>query len=179
MHPEQIILLLINVIGGVLVIGSYVWGIKTNPQGVNALWGGVPSQTRGLYFASMILAAISYFLFTFFILFKLNPAEVKIANVFSFGLFQIIYILILLPSALWMPLGLVMLENPKTIIWWSIRLVLIIVALASLALLLSLLFLSPKQSGAFYWLAVAGITIFFLHTAILDALLWPLYFNAK
>lgn len=177
MNNQQIILLIINIIGGVLVLGSYVWGIKTNPEAGNALWGGVPPQMRSLYFASMALSAISYFVFTFFILFKLNPSEIKIANIFSFNLFQILYILILLPSAAWMPLGLAMLKNPSPVIWFSIRIVLAVVALASLAILLALLFLSPKQSGAFYWSAVSGITIFFLHTAILDALIWPAYFK--
>ena len=179
MSSQQLVLLAINIIGGVLVIGSYVYGIKSQSQAASGLWGGISPGMKNLYFVSMFFAAVSYFVFTFYILFKLNPAETKIANIFGFGLFQIIYIFMLLPSAAWMPLSVSMLENPKSVVWYSIRVVLAIVALASLALLFALVFISPKQTSLFYFSAVAGSAVFFVHTAFLDALLWPVLFQAK
>ena len=57
--------------------------------------------------------------------------------------------------------------------WWMIRLVLTVVGLASLALLVSLLALRPRQPAWAYWLAVAGTVTFSFQTAVLDMLIWP------
>ena len=43
MGTQQIILLIINVIGGVAVIGSYVLGLRGQSGGADVLWGGVPT----------------------------------------------------------------------------------------------------------------------------------------
>ena len=64
MASQQIIILVINIIGGIAVIGSYIFGLHgAGPNAANALWGGVPSAIRPVYGASMILAAIGYLSF--------------------------------------------------------------------------------------------------------------------
>ena len=66
MSTQQIILLVINIIGGAAVIGSYVYGLNANAGGANVLWGGVPNNIRPIYTVSMILSALGYFAFMFF-----------------------------------------------------------------------------------------------------------------
>lgn len=117
MATQQVILLVINVLGGVAVIASYILGFLTHPESGNALWGGVPGWLRPVYGISMILSALGYFAFIYFILFRLIPAEVQIANRFGFSMFYVIFLGILLPSALWMPLTQAMIANPGTGIW--------------------------------------------------------------
>lgn len=177
MHTKQIIFIVVNLVGGFLVLLSYAYTLKAGSQGQTALWGGIPQTSRGLYTLSMLLATISFFIFNFFILLKVDPKEAMLGNFSAYCIFTLFYILILLPSAAWTPLTLLFIQGQKPALWILIRIILFLVALGALGVLITLLFLQPKQSGLFYWSAVAGITIFFLHTFILDSLIWPAVFK--
>ncbi len=177
MAAQQIILLVINIIGGITVIGSYIFGLNAQSGGANVLWGGVPENIRPVYGISMIISALGYFAFIYFILFRLVPDDVLIANRFGFSLFYVIFLVILIPSALWMPLTNVYVGNAGTGIWVGVRTVLALVGLASIALVWALLSLETRGSGIAYWLAVAGSGYFAFHTAILDAIIWAALFK--
>jgi hypothetical protein len=176
MHSQQIVLAAINVVGGILVIGSYVQGIRTHPGTRDDAWGHVPIGLMPLYKVSMLLAAAGYFLFTYFVLFRLQPEDVGLANAFGYWLFILLYALILFPSALWMPLTFRMLEHPSRGLWWAVRVTLAVVGLASLGLLGTVLVLEHNEPTALYWLAIAGCVFFCIQTALLDAVVWPAYF---
>lgn len=176
MATQQIVLLIINVIGGIAVIGSYIYGLNAQSGGSNILWGGVPENIRPIYFVSMILSALGYFAFLYHILFRLSPSEVSIANTFGFSLFFAIFILILLPSALWMPLTNFYVDAPSTGTWIIVRTILALVGIGSIALVWALLSLQVRE-GVAYWLAVAGSGYFAFHTAILDAIVWAALFR--
>jgi len=177
MHPQQQILFWINVVGGLAVILSYIMPILSHQGNSETLWGGISGGLRSFYFVSMLLAAVSYFAFTYFILFRLNPESVQVFQVIKFVVFPIIYCLILISSALWMPLTYAMVGQPQIGIWVGIRTVLLIVGLAALCLVIALLALSPRPGGTAYWLAVAGSIIFCIHTLILDGMVWPAFFK--
>jgi len=121
----------------------------------------------------MILSAVSYFAFIYFILFRLNPAEVKIAGSLGFDTFFVIFTSILLFSSLWMPFTYSYVDAPNPGTWIAIRVVLILVGLSSCALLWALLGLADKTPALPYWLAVGGAGYFAFHTLILDGLIWP------
>jgi hypothetical protein len=177
MRTEQVILLIINVLGGAAVIGSYVLGLKGQSGGANVLWGAVPNSLRPVYTVSMILSALGFFAFIYFILFRLVPGEVLIGGRFGFSLFYAIFLVILVASAFWMPLTNAYVGNPSTGMWIGIRTVLALVGLGSIALMLALLTLQTKVPGISYWLAVAGSGYFAFHTAILDAIVWAALFK--
>jgi hypothetical protein len=59
----------------------------------------------------MLLAAAGYFAFTYFVLFRLDPTITRVLGRFPFDLFNVLYAVILIPSALWMPLTLFALEG--------------------------------------------------------------------
>ena len=177
MHWQQVMLGIINVVGGIAVLGSYVYGISTNPAHRGDLWGGVPEGLKPLYVVSMLLAALGYFAVTYYILFRLEPEEVRIADRLGFVVFPVLYAVILAFSALWLPLTFAMLGQPSTGLWVAIRLTLAVVGLAALALLVSLLALNTREPGPYYWLAVAGSAAFCLQTSVLDMLVWPAYFR--
>jgi len=177
MHPQQQVLFWINIVGGLAVILSYILSILANQGNSEALWGGISGGLRSFYFVSMLLAALSYFAFTYFILFRLNPESVQVFQVMKFVVFPVIYCLILIPSALWMPLSYAMVGQPQIGLWIGIRAVLLTVGLAALCLVIALLALSPRPGGTAYWLAVAGSIIFCAHTLILDGILWPAFFK--
>lgn len=169
MPLPKIILLAINIIGGIAVITSYVYGLTLKGVGANVLWGGIPESIRPVYIVSMIIAAIGYFAFIYYILFKLNVAS------FSFSYFYLIFLGILLPSALWMPLTSSFITNPNDVTWTGVKIVLIIVGVFSIILGWTLFNL--KGSGIAYWLAVFGSFYFAFHTAFLDMILWPILFK--
>ncbi|MGB8951172.1 MAG: hypothetical protein WCC06_00700 [Candidatus Aminicenantales bacterium] len=171
MPIQKIILLVINLIGGIAVIGSYVLGLASKDGRANALWGGTPMSVRPIYTVSMIFAALGYFAFIYFILFKLN------LDFTGFNVFYIIFIGILAPSAFWMPLTNMFLANPGTLLWIGIRVVLAIVGISSCALAWVLISFHTKETGIAYWLAVFGSIYFAFHTAFLDMILWPIFFR--
>ena len=178
MGTQQIILLIINIIGGVAIIGSYIFGLNAPTGGANVLWGGVPVNIRPIYGVSMILSALGFFAFIYFILFRLVPAETRISGLFGFGLFYVIFLVILIPSALWMPFTNAYVGNPSPGMWIGIRTVLALVGIGSIALVWALLTLQTKVPGVSYWLAVAGSGYFAFHTAVLDAIIWAALFKS-
>jgi hypothetical protein len=166
-------LLVLNAVGGSAVLGSYVWGLA-NPAG--DLWGGVPEGLRPLYTASMLLAAAGYFPFTWQVVLRWHPARGSVAGRAGFDPFPLLYSLVLFPSALWLPLTNWMLAEPSAVLWWSIRVVLALVAVGSLGILVALLALRPREPVAGWGLAVAGCAAFCFQTVVLDAILWPAWF---
>ena len=176
MNRQKVTLLLINVIGGIAVIGSYIYGLNAQSAGAAVLWGGVPTNIQPIYAVSMILSAIAYFTFIYYLLVRLNPAEVSIARKFNYSLFYWIFIAMLLPSAFWMPLTNLYVVSPVLIYWILIRAVLFIVGFASLALVWALIKTVPYTEGIARRAAIAGSIYFTFHTLILDAIIWALLF---
>jgi hypothetical protein len=124
----------------------------------------------------MLLAASGYFAFSYFVFFRLDPGQTRVGRLFGFGVFNVLYLLILVPSALWLPLTFAMIESPSAGLWWAIRVVLGLVGIGSVGLLAAIVTVqSPRAAGA-RWVAVIGDGFFCLQTAILDALVWPAFF---
>lgn len=170
-------LLYVNVIGGLAVLGSYAWGFRTHPNAAVLLWGGVPNWIRPFYSVSMLCAALGYFAFTVYILFWIDPVPSRIFRRFRFSTFNIIYSAILFPSACWMPLTFLAIQTENPLTYWLVRMILIVVGIASLSLLAALLSLRPRQSSWVNHLAVLGSIFFCIQTAFLDAAIWGSYFR--
>ena len=177
MHPKKWLLLVINLLGGAAVLGSYAYGIRTRANAMDVLWGGVPEGIRPFYTAGMILAAAGYLAFIYFILFRLDPDRASVWHRPGYDAFNILFAAILIPSALWMPLTLAATESTSVVLLWAVRVVLAVVGLASVGLLAGLLNVEPRRPPWAYWLAVIGCVAFCLQTAALDMLVWSAYFT--
>lgn len=159
------------------MLGSYAWGLGTRPGTAAALWGGMPLLLQRISTANMLPAALGYIAFTTLILFRLDPGRTRLFGRFGYGAFLALYAAILAPSALWMPLTFSALASPTALAVWSIRLVLAVIALASLGLLVALWDLKP-QSPLWAWrLAALGGVFFCLQTVVMDAVLWSAFFH--
>lgn len=177
MNENQKIFLLINIIGGILVLGSYYFGLKGG-KGADALWGGTPLNIRNIYAISMLISAVGYIVFFSYIYINLGTKTFVDLPYLGEKTFLVLFALLLGASALWMPLTNLMVSNPNTTIWISIRAVLAIVGISSVLICASLLSLNPKPTGTFYIATLIGISWFSIHTGLLDAILWP-YFWSK
>jgi hypothetical protein len=69
-----------------------------------------------------------------------------------------------------------MIQQPTSLLWLGIRLVLVLVGLGSVGLMLALLVLRPRQPATAYWLAVTGSVAFCIQTAVLDLFVWTALF---
>jgi len=179
MFQWKIIIGIIVILGGIAVVGSYILGAVKNPDSASALWGGVSKKVIPYYVLGMIFSAIAFLATAYYLFFKVDAASVKILGFLDFRFFLFIYLLILVPSALWMPLTIKMVQNPGAGTAYGIRIVLILVAIGSFLMFVSLLTLMPKVLDWSFYLAVIGSGLFFLHTAVLDATLWTILFFRK
>lgn len=178
MHPQKRTMAWIVLLGGAAVLASYAYVLGMDPATQIGLWGDVPPALLPAYVASMVLATVGYFAFTYFLLFRVDPDRARIAGRFGYSLFSALYVLILGPSAVWLPLTSAMVQQPSSTLWLGIRLMLLVVGLGSIALLLALLYLRPRQPARAYRLAVAGGIAFCLQTAVLDLFVWTALFPA-
>lgn len=176
MNTQQILFLIINIVGGPLVLLSYVIGLKAG-KSADILWGGTPKRIRGVYTISMLISAISFLIASIFIFLIMNNSDIQLPYSLSIGVFNILYAVLLLCSAIWIPLVNVMVNKPSILVWLSIRLGLILVGLSALGIFILLLGIVPQQVGFLYWISVIGMGIFFIHTGILDAFLWPYFWK--
>ena len=129
-------------------------------------------EARPVYVVSMFAAAAGYLAFTGFLYFHPEPESGWNANRLRYTLIHGLYLAILAPSAIWMPLTFQMLQSPSPGLWKLIQGVLAAVALGSAGMAGALLAFRPRQPTWWYKTAVIGSFLFLFHTAVLDALVW-------
>jgi hypothetical protein len=173
---RRFLLIILNVLGGIAVLGSYALGLASHPGAGSQVWGGVPESIRPFYTVNMFLAAAGYFAFSFFVFFRLDPDRTRFPGGYGFRALHVLYALILFPSALWMPLTFSMLDAPSAALWAAIRLVLFLVGIGSLGLIAAVATARPVEAPIARGIAIAGAIPFAIQTALLDALIWPAYF---
>jgi hypothetical protein len=177
MHAKKWVLLTIILLGGTAVLGSYVYGILNHPGSTGILWGGVPDSMQPLYTVNMLLATIGFFIFTGFILFYLPPSATRIGRRFGYDIFILFYVLILIPSALWMPITYLTVEQSNPGLLWLVRLILATVGIGSIGLLLALWKVEPRKPLLLHRAALIGAIFFCIQTVLLDAIVWTFTFQ--
>jgi hypothetical protein len=177
MNADARRLALLNVAGGIAVLASYVWGIALSPALRTGLWGGVPESLRGVYTINMLLAAAGYFPFAFLLVFRTTRDRLRAEAGIGPNVVLALFALVLIPSALWLPLTARMIEAPGDVTWVAIRCVLFAVGAGSTGLLVALARIARTRGGALAWAAALGAIPFWTQTAILDALVWPAYWR--
>ena len=175
-HTQKRIFIALQIVGGTAVLGSYVLGFVRWPDAVAAMWGGVPEAIRPAYTVWMFVAATGYFAFSGFFL-SADPDRSRVMGR-GYPLLHLLYGLVLVGSAAWLPLTKLLVEAPSAALWWGVRGVLYAVALGSLGILASAATLTPAPSPALRRAAVLGAVAFCFQTVLLDALVWPALFPA-
>jgi len=177
MHPFRRSLLLMIIFGGSAVLGSYVLALVGEPSLQSGLWGGLPESLKGMYTVNMFLAAGAFFPATFLLGFKTDLDDFSGQAGLSFTALMAAYAAILMPSALWLPLTALYIQDPSTLLWIAIRVVLL--AVGGGASTVAYMLIRRAQKGPLLaWGAVAFFFFFWLQTMILDAIVWPYFYHA-
>ena len=176
MSRPNLALALLNVLGGIAVLGSYFSAFSGSSEFQGGLWGGVPASLRSFYTVNMLLAAAGYFPFTWLFVVRAKPDEFRAIAGIPYALLFGLYALVLIPSALWLPMTARMLLAPDAQIWGGIRIVLALVGIGATGILLLAFRVALTRGGAANWAAAIGSIPFFVQTAILDAIVWPIYY---
>lgn len=177
MHPQKKTMAALNLIAGPAVLASYVWSAKSYPgETVARLWGDVPAAVQPYYTSWMFVAATGYFLFTYFLFFRLDAARTRVAGRWGFGFFNLLYLLILVPSATWMPLTLAHIASPIPFGGVLIVAGLWATGFASLALIWAIANVEPREPAGAWKAALVGSVLFAGQTFALDSCVWPLLF---
>ena len=133
---QKILLLLLNVIFGSLVLWSYYSGVTKNPDLSLKLWGGVPEILRNYIVGFMFISAIGYFFFTYNFLVNVDLKNTIFLGRFPSWSLHLVYLLILIPSSLWMDLTFRYMNSGSNLDWIYVISALYCVALSSIFLLL-------------------------------------------
>ncbi len=176
MTPPSRRFLLFLVIAGLAVPASYTVAFGLSDAVADGLWGGVPEGLRPLYTTNMLLAVAGFFPFTWLLAWRLGKVEMERATALPWVLVPAAYALVLVPSALWLPLTAAMIAGPSPGLWPVVRLVLFLVGLGSTIVIWLTWTIARRLGGLGPWLAFAGAIPFFVQTAVLDALVWPAYY---
>jgi len=168
--------LLVNVIGGVAVLGSYAWGIATHPESAGALWGTLPDAVIPFYTGCMPFAAVGY-LTVFAFLLAQPPEAVRFAGGPAFPWFLGSHAVFLLASTLWMPLCFAALDGPNPGLLPLIQVVLAVAGGAAMVHIIWLLRLVESPRPRLRKAAVVGAVFLMVQCTILDALIWPRFFD--
>lgn len=163
--------ILINIIGGICVLGTYAYFLVNNQKSAAALWGGIPELWRPIYITGMILAACGYLVVSYIILFSLPTTYI------NYNYFSAAYALILIPSAFWMPMVFKFLNHESDFLWLCIRVILFLVALGALLIVINLIINKKLLTNIAYYTGLIGSIVFFIHVFVLDALVWPYFFR--
>jgi len=167
-------LLILIFIGGSLVLLSYLYAIKTYSGNVNDFWGGFPKQYLSVYYVSMLVSAVSFFIFTSYILLQFDMLTER--HIFKV-VFPVLYTILLIGSAIWMPSVKLYLIDAPSFLWIFIRTILFSVGFSSLVMTVVLFITKPNPISTHYVGAVVASSYFCFHTLILDGFVWPHFFK--
>ena len=176
---QKMILLFINLIFGSLVLWSYYSGVTKNPDLSLKLWGGVPEVLRSFIVSFMFISALGYFFFTYNFLVNVDLKNTIFLNRFPSWSLHVVYLLILVPSSLWIDLTFKYLRSGQSLDWIYVVSVLYCVAIASILLFLFVIDSGDTKKTFIYLASSLGASCFVFHTLFLDGILWTTFFHKK
>lgn len=174
MTEAQKTLLLIVIPSGILLILSYIFCIGDN---ADIMWGGISKGYRTVYLVSILLSTVCFFVSFSYIFSNILSGGISLPFSLDTRIVHITYTILLISSILWTPLVRVMVDNPSDIVWFFVRAVLMITGISFFSLFVLLLKIPLQEKNTYYILSVVSSFILFFHTFVLDALIWPYFWN--
>ncbi len=153
---------------GILLLYSYYYFINLKKSNLNDLWGGIKPNSKlyNFYIISIGLAALGFILMMYYLLVGNSFNEKDIKHIF------ISTLVILIASMFWMPLTLEYIKHPQPWLKTIIIIILLIVACGGYYTMLRLYWTNDTKHKISRILSILGMKYFFLHTFILDCIIW-------
>lgn len=174
----QYLFVLINVIGGVAVIGGYALGLSMYSEHREALWGGIQGHLRNGFTTSMLFAATGYLTFCSATIFKGGADGFGVNQIFGQYSLSILSAIFLLSASLWMPTTIAFVHTGVSY-WWGIAVFSLWITALSLLWMTGMVAFSDVQSisGIIKYSSLIGLAYITFHCMILDAVCWVWLFN--
>ena len=156
------IFFLVNLVGGLAVLGSYCVGLYLYPDQRTALWGGVVGNWKTLFTTSMFFAAAGYLVFCYTMTISDGANESSFLGKYTFIILAAAF---LFSASVWMPATLQYLDT-KNEIWW--------ITAASLTCMgLAFHFTEFPNENLFQnSVTLIGIIWVTFHCLVFDAIIW-------
>ena len=170
-----LVFFIVNLVGGIAVLGSYVVGLYIYPDFRNALWGGVAGSWKSLFTVSMFFAALGYLIFCYSM--TISGAADK-SSFLGGHTFSILAAFFLFSASIWMPATLKYLATDDNL-WWILSVISLWITAASLCLLTVSFGLSNYDGiGTLQFsLTLVGIIWITFHCLVFDAIIWVAKFH--
>ena len=168
---------LVNLIGGIAVLGGYAYYLAVNPEHRAFLWGGVPGEWKPYIVVSMFVAAAGYLWFFAYIVFSSGDSITPLRGLFDMKIIIGLVALFLLMASLWIPLTMNMIVSHDETRWFSVQFVLWGAAIAAILITVCVITSTNVENPVQHWFAVAGIGYLTFHCTVLDAILWVSKFS--
>lgn len=163
---------IVNIIGGIAVLGSYAITLMLYTDQRSDFWGGINTSQQRIFVWSMLFAALGYLLFFNWVTFRLESGLLTEGSSLHSQLPVALCGIFLFFSMLWMPTTSVFLQTGNNL-WWYLAVAILWVV--SISLLLLLLIVLANQWGNRSWFSVlgmAGLMYLVIHCTIFDAIIW-------
>lgn len=167
----------INILGGISVLASYVIGLTLYPEHRDALWGGITGGLRTLFVISMLLAAPGYLTFSYFVIFKSGTLIYTQISAIKPYMVHLTFAIFIISASIWMPSTITYLNTSNVVWWWITVATLWITGLSLVILVLTVSQTQFDGTNLIKTSAFAGLTYMTFHCLVLDAIIWVIRFN--
>ena len=164
------IFFLVNLVGGIAVLGSYCAGLYLYPDQRTALWGGVVGNWKTLFTTSMFFAATGYIVFCYTMTISDGANESSFLGKYTFIILAAAF---LFSASVWMPATLQYLDT-KNEIWWVVSVTSLWITAACLTCMgLAFNFTEFPNVNLFQnSVALTGMICITFHCLVFDAIIW-------
>ncbi len=171
--------IIINLIGGIAVLGGYAYALINHPDTRNDLWVGIPESWKPFYVVSMFAAAFGYLIAMYYLIFKGGLANKFFWGKTDVSIMTILLVLFLLSAAMWIHSTFAYLESPGSGTWTMVQIELRTTAIAILLFTVGLATASEISHSSLHRWAVSGLFYLTFHCLVLDAILWTMKFSKE
>ncbi|MBH50753.1 MAG: hypothetical protein VYA83_05305 [Candidatus Neomarinimicrobiota bacterium] len=171
--------LIINIIGGIAVLGGYVVALINHPDTRGELWGGVPENLRFWITSFMFVSAFGYCLAMYYLIFQDGLSLDFFWGKLNANYMKGLLIIFLLTAACWIHTTFSYLETGNQVLWTFVQIELWLTGISIFLMMIGLATASGINNNFLHSSSVIGLLIISFHCLALDAMLWISRFPIK
>ena len=152
---------------GVIVLYSYYY-YSSFPEFLK-LWGNVSKSVIPIYVVSMLISAVGFLAFLYYIYIKQDFTKEQIFNIFILSMIIVFF------SIFWTPSSILYLQNKNSHMALIVLFILFIVAISCFSLFYTVYKIQDNNTTLKMFVNF-GLFYFFFHTFFLDFIIWSYNF---